>query len=491
MSSDAFPQPTDATPADRAIVVSDVSKCYQIYERPQDRLKQALLPRLDRMAGLKPRTYFREFWALSGVSMTVARGETVGIVGRNGSGKSTLLQIVCGTLSPTSGTAAISGRVGALLELGSGFNPEFTGRENVYMNGAILGMSQDEIASKYDDIVAFADIGDFIDQPVKTYSSGMYVRLAFAVIAHADAEILIIDEALSVGDVFFGQKCMRFLRDFQKRGTVLFVSHDAGAVTNLCDRVLWLDGGRVVMDGPAKEVCEAYSASVYGHRPEVLPKPAAEPLEREHTDDAGVMDATRDKSLAPAETDAEGFDPSLDHSRMRVFRFDPNLEGFGDGGASITSMRLESVEGRKLLLMEGGQVVRLIIEAVAHRHIASPIIGFFLKDRLGQQLFGVNTYRDHDIAKPVQPGQTVSAVFEFRMPYLPPGRYTVDTALADGTYFNHVQAIWVYDGLVLESVMETRSTGLVGIPFRAIELSVTDPAAPAHVASPQAHGTSA
>lgn len=471
MSSDA--QMTQIV-AEPAIVVADVAKCYQIYERPQDRLKQALLPRLGRMAGLEPRTYFREFWALRDISMNIARGETIGIVGRNGSGKSTLLQIVCGTLSPTSGNVAISGRVGALLELGSGFNPEFTGRENVYMNGAILGMQEEEITAKYDAIVAFADIGDFIEQPVKTYSSGMYVRLAFAVIAHADADILIIDEALSVGDVFFGQKCMRFLRDFQKRGTVLFVSHDAGAVTNLCDRALWLDGGRVVMDGPAKEVCEAYSASVYGHREPSKPVAAATPEAATQLADETSAQASAGGDQAATTVDSEMFDPTLDHSTMRVFKFDPASEGFGDGGSTMASIRMESADGHTLNLLEGGQVVRMVIEAVANRHIPSPIIGFFLKDRLGQQLFGTNTYRDDAVPKPVEKGQMVRAVFEFRLPYLPPGRYTVDAAVADGTYFDHVQTIWVYDALVLDSATETRSTGLVGIPFRAIELSVLD-----------------
>ncbi|KRA17707.1 MULTISPECIES: ABC transporter ATP-binding protein [unclassified Lysobacter] len=473
MSSDTqLTDIADAAP-ERAIVVSDVGKCYQIYERPQDRLKQALLPRLDRMAGLKPRAYFREFWALRGLSMTVARGETVGIVGRNGSGKSTLLQIVCGTLSPTSGDVAISGRVGALLELGSGFNPEFTGRENVYMNGAILGMSEQEIASKYDDIVAFADIGEFIEQPVKTYSSGMYVRLAFAVIAHADADILIIDEALSVGDVFFGQKCMRFLRDFQKRGTVLFVSHDAGAVTMLCDRALWLDGGQVVMDGPAKEVCEAYNASVYGHRPDPSKPAAIAVAAASDGDEASQTDAAQDVAAIDA-ADPDAFDPSLDRSSMRVFRFDPDAQSFGDGGATMTSIRLENAEGRGLSLLEGGQIVRLIIEATANRRIPSPVIGFMLKDRLGQHLFGTNTYRDGEPAKAVEAGRQVRAIFEFRVPFLQPGRYTIDAALADGTYLNHVQTVWVYDALVLDSTTDTRSTGLVGIPFRAIELSVSD-----------------
>jgi lipopolysaccharide transport system ATP-binding protein len=457
---------------DRAIVVDGVGKCYQIYERPQDRLKQALVPRLARLMGLRHSNYFRDFWALRDVSLTVARGETVGIIGRNGSGKSTLLQIVCGTLTPTHGNVAISGRIGALLELGSGFNPEFTGRENVYMNGTVLGMDTTEIDAKYDAIVAFADIGDFIDQPVKTYSSGMYVRLAFAVIAHADADILVIDEALSVGDVFFGQKCMRFLRDFQKHGTVLFVSHDAGAVINLCDRVVWMDDGRVAMDGPAKTVCEAYLASTYGHRSNRIAAPSAETTASLPDDLADVEDAQRSDHAASGSDD---FDPALDQSRMRVFRFDPERAGFGDGGATMLSVRLESSDSRPLVQLSGGEIVRLIVQAQANRDIPRPIVGFLLKDRLGQHLFGTNTCIGDDSSVPaIAKGRTIEAIFEFRMPYLPPGHYTIDVAIADGNALEHVQAVWVYDALVLESICETRSTGLVGIPYRAIALRALD-----------------
>jgi lipopolysaccharide transport system ATP-binding protein len=440
---------------EQAIVVAEVGKCYQLYERPENRLKQALVPRLQRAIGREPTRFFRESWALRDVSFAVARGETVGIIGRNGSGKSTLLQTICGTLSPTHGHIAVSGRIGALLELGSGFNPEFTGRENVFMNGAILGMSAEEVAAKYADIVAFADIGDFIDQPVKTYSSGMYVRLAFAVIAHADADILVIDEALSVGDVFFAQKCMRFLRDFQKRGTVLFVSHDASAIVNLCDRAIWLDGGRIGMDGPAKAVCEAYHASTYGHAPS-LPPPVAMP----------------EQAPAAPEHDDEGDDHGLEASLANVFRFDPGRAGFGDGRASIVEVAFHDIHGAPLSQVRGGEVVRLVIAAEAHRPVPSPIVGFFFKDRLGQQLFGKNTYREHSSAAAVPAGRRTRAVFEFRMPYLPRGRYTVDVAVADGTHLDHVQAAWVYDAVVVESVASTVSTGLVGIPFRSVTLDV-------------------
>jgi lipopolysaccharide transport system ATP-binding protein len=241
-----------------AISVANLSKCYQIYETPRDRLKQFVAPRLQRMAGQTAKHYFREFWALKDVSLQVKKGETIGIIGRNGSGKSTLLQMICGTLTPTAGSIKTNGRVAALLELGSGFNPEFTGRDNIYMNASVLGLSNEDIDTRFSDIVAFADIGDFIEQPVKTYSSGMMVRLAFAVIANVDADILVIDEALAVGDAFFTQKCMRFLRDFMTRGTVLFVSHDTASIRSLCNRAIWLDKGQIVEMGQPKDVTERY-----------------------------------------------------------------------------------------------------------------------------------------------------------------------------------------------------------------------------------------
>lgn len=220
-------------PGDVAIRVTGLGKTYKIHDAPSDRLKEMLIAPLRRRLGLRKKSYSRTFKALQDVSFELRKGETTGIIGRNGSGKSTLLQIICGTLAPSEGTVEVNGRVAALLELGSGFNPDFTGRENVYMNGAILGLSEAEIDAKFDSIHAFSEIGDFIERPVKTYSSGMMVRLAFAVIAHVDADILVVDEALSVGDAFFVQKCMRFLRKFMETGTVLFVSHDTGAVINL------------------------------------------------------------------------------------------------------------------------------------------------------------------------------------------------------------------------------------------------------------------
>jgi lipopolysaccharide transport system ATP-binding protein len=254
-----------------AITARNLSKSYRLYASPADRLKQSIVPRLQRIVGPastligkkhSPRSFFQEFWALRDVTFSLPRGETFGVVGRNGSGKSTLLQLVCGTLTPTAGDVSVKGRVAALLELGSGFNPEFTGRENVYLNASLLGVSKEQLDQNFEAITAFADIGNFLDQPVKTYSSGMHVRLAFAVIAHVDADILVIDEALAVGDAYFQQKCIRWLREFRQRGTVLFCGHDTSAIINLCKSAIWLDAGAIKRIGPANEVCEDYLASI-------------------------------------------------------------------------------------------------------------------------------------------------------------------------------------------------------------------------------------
>lgn len=311
---------------DIAIRVANLSKRYEIYEAPRDRLKQFVLPRLMRMSRQPPKQYFREFWALKDVSFEVKKGETVGIIGRNGSGKSTLLQLICGTLSPTGGSVETFGRIAALLELGSGFNPEFTGRENVYMNASVLGLSTEEVDERFDDIAAFADIGQFIEQPVKTYSSGMFVRLAFAVNIMSRPEIMIVDEALAVGDMVFQAKCMTALTRIQERGaTVLFVSHDIGALKGLCSRGVYLERGIVQAIGPAGDVAERY---VQKMRME---------MNAEHA-------ATR--PLAAANAEANFSMESLRTADAREFKISEEFEKrvahfrYGDGGAKITFAEL-------------------------------------------------------------------------------------------------------------------------------------------------------
>src|SRR5450759_2168058 len=257
------------------IDVKNLSKRYEIYATPRDRLKQLVLPSIyrifARLTGLfghesdhLTHQYFREFWALHDVSFQVLKGETVGIIGLNGSGKSTLLQLICSTLTQTAGSVEVKGRVAALLELGSGFNPDFTGRENVYLNGQILGLTREEIQDRFQAIEAFADIGDFIDQPVKTYSSGMGVRLAFAVAINVEPEVLVVDEALAVGDLAFQRKCMRWMEDFAaKRGVLLFVSHSPEQIRRLCTKAIYLRHGVIAGLGPAKEICDRYEKDQY------------------------------------------------------------------------------------------------------------------------------------------------------------------------------------------------------------------------------------
>lgn len=443
-----------------AIRASGLGKHYQIYTTPRDRLKQFVLPRMRRALGLPQRNYFHDFNALHDVSFEIHRGETFGIVGRNGSGKSTLLQILCGTLSPTAGTVEVNGRVAALLELGAGFNPEFTGRENVFMNARVLGLSQEQIEDRLDAIAAFADIGEFLERPVKTYSSGMYVRLAFAVIAHVDADILVIDEALSVGDAYFVQKCMRFLREFMERGTLLFVSHDVGSVLNLCTRAILLDYGQIAcLDTPKIVVQQYLSALVEANQGSIVVEPGKAITER----NAGANDF-RDMrqdfvNTSPLRNDIE------------VFRFNDASSAFGTKLASISDVRLVDVNSLPLAWALGGESVSLRIRCKAFIPIAAPIVGFQLLDRLGQPLFGDNTYLSHRGRAPyVDAGETIEAIFEFRLPLLPPGDYSFCVAIAEGTQESHVQHHWMHDALIIRVHSNSGVHGLVGVPMQKIEL---------------------
>lgn len=450
-----------------AISIDAVSKCYQIYRTPRDRLKQFILPRIRSTIGLQHCNYFEEFWALRNVSLAVQRGETLGIIGRNGSGKSTLLQILCGTLTPTEGRVNVNGRVAALLELGSGFNPEFSGVENVYMQGGLLGLSNAEIDQRFDDIAAFADIGEFIHQPVKTYSSGMYVRLAFAVAAHVDADILVIDEALAVGDALFTQKCMRFLRRFKENGTLLFVSHDAGSITGLCDKALWLHRGVPRAYGAAKEVSEAYLASLYeedGLR--------ANKAELGTTTTPGIKPVSRPAARRDVRTTM--INESTLRNDIKVFEFDPaGSADFGLGAARIAHVMLLDASGAALSFVIGGEEVVLRIEVESRSELDRPIVGFSLKDRLGQVLFGDNTYVSYRLAPVgIREGENLVAEFRFLMPILPPGDYSFSAAVANGTQEDHVQHHWIHDALVVKSLSSSVSTGLVGIPMHDIALRV-------------------
>ena len=455
MSSDANATGNVQVPQERpvAIHVESLSKLYQIYEHPRDRLKQFILPRVSGLMGRARRDYFREYWALRDVSFDVRRGEAVGIVGRNGAGKSTLLQLICGTLTPTTGSAHIHGRVAALLELGAGFNPEFTGRENVYMSATLLGLTRQEIDERYEDILAFADIGDFVNQPVKVYSSGMYVRLAFAVIAHVDADIMIVDEALAVGDSVFVQKCMRFLRSFRERGTLLFVSHDTGSVLNFCDRAIWLDKGHVRMHASAQDVVTEYieycAQEVYGEAVKLKSIKGERPKEQ-------VVPARREASQVEEET------------KLTLFSNIHNSDGWTSEAARIESVELLDRGLSPLNVFRGGEQVTLRIRASAVRALESTIIGFFVKDRLGQSLFGEHTYTYVPQPCSMAAGETLEAEFDFTIPLLPDGDYSMTVSIAEGNPWDNVQHHWLHDAVLIKVASTKLRYGLVGVPFERV-----------------------
>ena len=409
--------------------------------------------------------YYKDFYALKDINLIVRRGEPFGIVGRNGSGKSTLLQIIAGTLTPTSGTVKINGRVAALLELGSGFNPEFTGRENVHLNASILGLTRDEIRQRFDAIEDFADIGDFIDQPVKTYSSGMMMRLAFAVVAHVDADILIVDEALAVGDVFFVQKCMRFIREFQQNKTLLLVTHDTATVTSLCQSALWLHHGEARGMGTAKYIAEQYLEATYAEKQGVVL--------------FGNSKAKKTASDVPLQTEraVDQRAAFINHSNLRndieVFRFNPDSASFGVGGAQIEQVRLlDAASGSPLSYGVGGEEVILEVITRAKIGLDRPIIGFYLKNKLGQELFGDNTYLSYRNAPvPVEAGETFTARFRFQMPFLPTGDYMFCVACANGTQQEHVHHHWMHDALAFHSQSALAVGGLIGLPMLSIQMT--------------------
>lgn len=402
--------------SDVAVRLDGIGKCYQIYESPQGRLLQMLFR--------GRRKYFREFWALNDVSFEVGKGETVGLIGRNGAGKSTLLQIVCGTLSPSCGTVEVKGRIAALLELGSGFNPEFSGRENVYLNGALLGFSKDEIDARFDRIVEFSGIGDFIDQPVKTYSSGMVVRLAFAVQAQSDPDVLIVDEALAVGDAKFQAKCFAHLKRLKQKGTsILFVSHATEQIATHCDRAIFLSEGRVAATGKPRDVINIYLDHMFGaerrtedHAPELL---AAEPPV------VGYELSTTD--------DRFGMRPTYNAHEYR----------WGDGAACILDHALTSDSaGVQTSSVRLGSWVKLQLSIRFLSAVVRPILGFTIKTKEGVTLYNTNSemQSSREIAASGNVGDVLGVSLDFRASFAP-GDYFLSVGIAsrrpDGTVVPH------------------------------------------------------
>lgn len=360
---------------DIAIRVQNLSKCYQIYDAPRDRLKQFVVPRMQRLLGQTPKQYYSEFWALKDVSFEVRKGETVGIIGRNGSGKSTLLQIICGTLTPTSGTVETHGRIAALLELGSGFNPEFTGRENVYLNAAVLGLSTEEIDQRLDDIMAFADIGNFIEQPVKTYSSGMVVRLAFAVQSQIAPDILIVDEALSVGDAKFQAKCFERLRQLKDNGTsILLVTHSSEQIVTHCSNAILLNSGVQVETGEPGRVVNCYLDLLFGKEKKPLEGPEQLIAQPDLSGNNAVYHLSHHQELFATRPG-----------------YNPHEYRWGDGTVSILDYYY-AVDGETYpSAISTGQTVFLAISLQFYRDLVRPILGITIKTKEGVTVYGVNS----------------------------------------------------------------------------------------------------
>ncbi|HIS26611.1 MAG TPA: ABC transporter ATP-binding protein [Candidatus Pullilachnospira intestinigallinarum] len=364
--------------SETAILVDHVTKMYKLYDRPMDRLKESL--------GLSRQKKYKEHFALKDVSFQVRRGETVGIIGTNGSGKSTILKIITGVLNPTGGSVQVNGRISALLELGAGFNQEYSGIENVYLNGTMIGFSREEIDAKLDEILRFADIGDFVYQPVKTYSSGMFVRLAFAIAINIDPEILIVDEALSVGDVFFQAKCYRKFEEFKEMGkTILFVSHDLSSIGKYCDRVVLLNNGVKLAEGGAKEMVNLYRKV----------------LVNQYEDDTSGEDAgTGEDSGAHTDT-----------SMKEKLNLNPEVLEYGSKLAEITDFAIQDDAGNITNLIEKGQTFSVKMRVQFQEDISEPIFAFTIKDLKGTEITGTNTMYEGSPVKPKKAGDVQEIVF--------------------------------------------------------------------------------
>lgn len=483
-----------------AVKVRNVSKTYDLWDSPRDRLMlplkrvmRSMLPAfMRRKIVIDEKSGPRAFHALSDISFDIRKGESWGFIGFNGSGKSTLLRIISGNLRPSSGVVEVDGKV-AILDYSSGFNTDFTGRENIYLKGALLGLNRRQIDERVPAIEAFADIGEFIDQPAKTYSSGMTARLGFAIMAHVDAEILITDEALAVGDAFFVQKCMRHIRKFVKQGTFLFVSHSINDVMSLCDHAVWLEHGHVIRIGSARDICLAYQAAIerkssQGYlgdasaiaeeESEAATVPVPEQVEPPRISrPAKRIKVTREQLSALKHHHA----PLLNASPRELSsttliqiaegaQLDDAMLGDGAvGGGNIFSVTITDEEQHSLTSVLGGETVYLTVRAIAEKPIDKPILGFQLKNCLGLTLIAENTFlatRDQELG--LDPGEVISATFCFVLPLLPVGDYVIRAGLADGIEDNNALIDVRHEALLLHCTTSGARHGLVGVPMHSI-----------------------
>lgn len=433
--------------AENAIEIKDVTKIYRLYEKPIDRLKESL--------NIGRRDYHRDFYALSRISFSVKRGQTVGIIGTNGSGKSTILKIITGVLTPTSGKVVVDGKISALLELGAGFNMDYTGIENIYMNGTMMGFSRKEMEGKLNDILEFADIGDFIYQPVKTYSSGMFVRLAFAQAINVEPDILIVDEALSVGDVFFQSKCYRRMEEIRKNGTtIVMVTHDMGSIIKYCDKVILLNKGEFIAEGFAGKMVDMYKKILAGQ---------LETLQREI---AQTNDFSGEKVVqaedGSGKTDKDGghagksAPPKLMREKLTI---NANREEYGDGRAEIFDMGLVDQRGNITNLLLKGEMFTIREKILFHEEIKSPIFTYTIKDKKGSDLTGTNTLFEGTDIKPVKKGDIYEISFTQKMT-LQGGEYLLSMSCTGFENGEHVVYHRLYDVANITVISNKNTVGV-------------------------------
>ena len=423
-----------------AIRVEDVSKVYRLYNRPSERLFDAL--------GLAGKGRFKEHRALDHVTFDVKKGETVGIIGTNGSGKSTILKIITGVLSPTSGEVEIDGRISALLELGAGFNMEYTGIENVYLNGMMMGFSREEMDARLDDILKFADIGEFVNQPCKTYSSGMFVRLAFAVAINIDPEILIVDEALSVGDVFFQAKCYHKFEEFKKMGkTIVFVSHDLSSISKYCDRVYLLNQGNILGEGSPKAMIDTYKGVLVGQYdgPESVGEETASLL-----DDEDLQRAAAQKA------DEKGTDAS--QASMEAKGQNPNALEYGTKQAQIEEFYITDDRGVPTNAILKGSMFTIHMRVRFMDHIPAPIFAFSVKNVIGVEITGTNTMIEKAFLDSVEPGEVKNVTFTQKM-NLQGGEYLLSLGVTGYNQDTFEVYHRLYDALNITVVSDKNTVG--------------------------------
>ena len=421
-----------------SITTRNINKTYRLYTRNSHRILETFHP--------FRKQYHKPFIALDDISFSVKRGESIGIIGKNGSGKSTLLQILCGVLQPTAGEVQVEGRISALLELGAGFNPEFTGRENVYLSGTIMGLPREYIDENIDKILSFADIGEYVDQPVKLYSSGMYVRLAFATAISAEPEILIVDEALAVGDIFFQQKCIAHMKEMRKNATIVFVTHDMHAVTNLCERVILLEKGHIIFDGEPIDGVSQYTKLIHNER-----------FREADEEEKAALDENEETSAVVEEQEG--------------WRLVPEDDKGGALEVEIKKLRVVDADGKPVVTVVKGDTVTIQLILEAQRKIDNLIIGYTVKDRIGNSIFGENTCSSLTESFAINEGHSI-VTYDFKWPEVYPNTYTMTVGIGEGTDpFVHTIHCWAHNILSVEALSPGRGIhGIFNNPIQSCEI---------------------